>query len=98
MSERIISESQLREAIREILAEMLGVNSVQERQFYPTSGAVKKLGYDDPDQLLAAISSGLFRIGKEVQDRRKPNAQKARYYFDIDKCKKRLSELPEKRK
>lgn len=96
--ERLIPESQLREAVREILSEMLGVNSVSDRQFYPTSQAVKKLGYDNPDQLLAAISSGLFRIGKEVQDRRKPNAQKARYYFDLEKCKKRLTELPEKRK
>lgn len=96
--ERLIPESQLREAIREILAEMLGINGGSERQFYPTSQATKKLGYDHPDQLLGAISSGLFRIGKEVQDRRKPNAQKARYYFDLEKCRKRLAELPEKRK
>jgi len=41
--DRLIPESQLREAIREILAEMLGVNGVSERQFYPTSQATKKL-------------------------------------------------------
>jgi hypothetical protein len=98
MSERLIPESQLKEAIREILAEMLGATVDGSRQFYPTSKAVGILGYDNTDQLLSAVSTGLLRLGVEVHDRRKPQSQKARYYFDIEKCKKRLTQLPEKRK
>jgi hypothetical protein len=98
--ERLIPESQLKQAVREILAEMLGVQSQQpgRRKAYPTSQAYKLLGYDSPSQLYDAVESGLLRVGKEVQDRRKPQAVNARYYFDIEACQKRLAESPERRK
>lgn len=100
-SDRLIPESQLKEAVREILSEMLGVERTtlnKTRRFYPTTDACKQLGYDNPSQLYDAVATGLFRLGKEVQDRRKPKAKLARYYFDIDACQSRLKELPEKRK
>lgn len=100
MSEKMIPESQLREAVREILAEMLGVHSQPKpkRKFYPTSKAWGELGYDNQEQLYDAVSSGLLRVGYEVEDRRKPDAKLARYYFDIERCQQRLSQVPEKRK
>lgn len=96
----MIPESQLKQAVREILAEMLGVQPQQypRRRAYPTSQAYKLLGYDSSGQLYDAVESELLRIGKEVQDRRKPKAVNARYYFDIEACQKRLAELPERRK
>lgn len=98
--EKLIPESQLKQAVREILAEMLGVQPQQptRRRTYLTSQAYKLLGYDSPGQLYDAVGSGLLRIGKEVQDRRKPQAVNARYYFDIEACQKRLAESPERRK
>jgi len=100
MRERMIPESEIRAAVREILAEMLGVQPQQPttRRAYPTSQAYKLLGYDSAGQLYDAVESGLLRIGKEVQDRRKPQAVNCRYYFDIEACQKRLAELPERRK
>lgn len=98
--ERLIPESQLKQAVREILADMLGVQPQQQtrRKAYPTSQAYKLLGYDSAGQLYDAVESGLLRIGREVQDRRKPQAVNARYYFDIEACQQRLAELPERRK
>lgn len=98
--ERLIPESQLKEAIKQALAEMLGVQPQQptKRKAYPTSKAYEILGYDSPGQLYDAVESGLLRLGKEVQDRRKPQAVNARYYFDIEACQKRLAEVPERRK
>lgn len=96
----MVTESQLREAVREILAEMLGIQSQSKpkRRLYPTSKAWKELGYDNQVQLYDATAAGLLRVGYEVEDRRKPNAKLPRYYFDIERCQQRLSQLPEKRK
>ena len=94
----LISKSQLKQAVREILAEMLGVDVEQnQRKVYPTSKAFKLLGYDRAEQLRDAVASGLLRLGKEVEDRRQPEAKLPRYYFDIERCQKRLAALPEKR-
>ncbi len=94
----VMSKSQIKQVIREILAEMLGVESgLNPRKMYPTSKAFTLLGYDRAEQLRDAVASGLLRLGKEVEDRRGPNAKIPRYYFDIDRCRKRLAELPQKR-
>jgi hypothetical protein len=100
MSERYIPESELREAVRTILAEMLGVGGTEPttKRVAPTKEAIALLGYKNDEQLYDAVASGLLRLGKEVEDRRKPTGQRPRYYFDIDKCRKRLAELPERRK
>lgn len=94
----LISQSQLKQAVREILAEMLGVDvELNQRKMYPTSKAFKLLGYDRAEQLRDAVASGLLRLGREVEDRRQPAAKLPRYYFDLKRCQKRLAELPEKR-
>lgn len=94
----LFSKNQLRQAVREILAEMLGVDVERNhRKVYPTSKAFKLLGYDRAEQLRDAVASGLLRLGQEVEDRRQPTAKLPRYYFDIERCQKRLAELPQKR-
>lgn len=104
MSDRLIPESQLKQAVAEILldvAQQLGIephNSHQNRQWYDTNLAYKLLGYDEAEQLRDAVRSGLLRVGYEVRDRRKPQAKLPRYQFHIEKCQNRLLELPEKRR
>jgi len=44
------------------------------------------------------VRSLLLQVGKEVRDRRKPQARKPRYQFHIENCQKWLSELSEKRR
>jgi hypothetical protein len=99
--ERLIPESELKDAVREVLAEMLGfqqgAQSQGNRQWYDTDPAYQLLDLDNAEQLRDAVRSGLLRVGHEVRDRRKPNARLPRYQFHIDKCLQRLSERPEKR-
>ncbi|NJL21201.1 MAG: hypothetical protein HC895_10875 [Leptolyngbyaceae cyanobacterium SM1_3_5] len=104
MSDRIISESELKQAVREVLAEMLGLDAPAPasvsplRQWYDTDPAYTPLGLNDPEQLREAVRSGLLRVGHEVRDRRKPKAKLPRYQFHIEKCQQRLSERPERRR
>ena len=98
-ADSLIPMSWLKQAVREVLAEMLGVQTCPPRcQFYPTSKAWRELGYSCQKQLYDAVNSGLLRVGYEVEDRRRPQSRLPRYYFDIERCQKRLRELPEKRK
>ncbi|NJO73290.1 MAG: hypothetical protein HC833_05675 [Leptolyngbyaceae cyanobacterium RM1_406_9] len=101
MDEKAIPLSQLKQAVREVLAEMLGlefqIQAHTNRQWYDTDPAYQLLGLDDPEQLREAVRSGLLRVGHEVRDRRKPQAKLPRYQFHIENCQKRLSERPERR-
>jgi hypothetical protein len=60
----------LKQAVREVLAEMLGVGIEQaaaaNRQWYDTGSAYSLLGFDDAEQLREAVRSGLFRVGHPV--------------------------------
>ncbi|MEH1790351.1 hypothetical protein [Nostoc sp.] len=98
-TERLIPESQLRDVIKEILAEMLGVTAVAQtnRQWYDTEQAYSLLGLNLADQLRDMVRSGLLRIGHEVRDVRSPDSQIPRYQFHIEKCELRLSLPPEQR-
>ena len=99
-ADSLIPMSLLKQAVREVLAEMLGVQATaqEQRQWYDTDPAYELLGLDDPEQLRDAVRSGLLRIGHEVRDRRKPRAKLPRYQFHLEKCHRRLLEKPEKRK
>jgi hypothetical protein len=44
-----------------------------------------------------AVKDEFFRVGIEVQDRRRKNSTKPVYYFNISACLKRLNTPPEKR-
>jgi hypothetical protein len=101
MTEQLIPEQQLRQAIRDILAEMLGITpqppTSANREWYDTDPAYQLLGLKDSEQLREAVRAGLFRLGHEVRDRRKPKSKLPRYQFHIEKCHKRLEERPERR-
>jgi hypothetical protein len=93
---KYVTKDDLKEAVRECIAELMGVASPSD-EVLPTKTAYKKLGYSSPKQLYEAINSRLLRIGEEVEDRRKPASKNARLFFNISKCQKRLQTLPEKR-
>ena len=99
-AERLIPESQLREAVREILTEMLGLNATaqSQKQWYDTDPAYSLLDLDSTEQLRVMVRDGIFRVGIEVRDIRSTGSQVPRYQFDLIKCKARLSTPPEKRK
>ena len=86
-----------RDEFKKLLTNGIGEidNSIPE--FLPTSEAWKALGFSNPKQLLKAIENGLFRLNKEVQDRRGQSSQKARYYFHIKSCLRRLNTPAENR-
>ncbi|NEQ47444.1 MAG: hypothetical protein F6K00_29450 [Leptolyngbya sp. SIOISBB] len=105
MQEPLISQNELERLVevkvRQVLSEMLGLNeSSQAPEYLPIAKAVKALGYDSPSQIYKDMDSGLLRVGKrkEVEDRRRPGRQKARYYINIPLAKKRLAEDPSRRR
>lgn len=84
------------EMVKKTLAEMLGF-SINPPTFLPTTKAAKELELSN-DQLLNKVKTGVYRVGKEVQDRRSPNSTVPRYFFDVQKCRDRNNTPPEKRK
>ncbi|HYX15076.1 MAG TPA: hypothetical protein VE944_12060 [Nostoc sp.] len=104
-TDRLIPESQIRDAIKEILAEMLGVSlrAQHKNQWYDTEEAYPLLGLKSADQLREMVRNGTLRLkvkGREdyeVRDVRSPDSQIPRYQFHIEKCDTRLSLPPELR-
>ncbi|MEM9272346.1 MAG: hypothetical protein AAGA80_05205 [Cyanobacteria bacterium P01_F01_bin.143] len=86
-----------RDEFKKLLTNGIGDISNTNPQYLPTSEAWKTLGFTSSKQLLKAIENGLFRLNKEVQDRRGQRSQKARYYFNIKACIKRLNTAAEQR-
>ena len=94
-----------RDEFKKLLMQGIGEidNSIPE--YLPAPKAWKVLGFSNYRQLLKAISkrsalrgeNGLLRLNKEVQDRRGQRSQKARYYFNIKACLKRLNTPAEQR-
>ena len=95
----LISKNNIKEIVREILAEMFGVqNQNQIKQWYDIAEAYKLLDLKSAKQLREMIRSGLLRVGYEVRDRRSPDSQIARYQVHIQKTMERLQKPPEKRR
>ena len=86
-----------RDEFKKLLMQGIGESDNSNPKYLPTSEAWKALGFTSAKQLLNSFRSGLFRLNKEVQDRRGENSQKARYYFNIEACLKRLDTPAEKR-
>ena len=97
----MLNESDIRAIARDEFKKLLtqGIGEIDDSipEYLPTAKAWKVLGYSNPKQLLKAIANGLFRLNVEVQDRRGQRSQKARYYFNIKACLKRLNTPIEKR-
>jgi hypothetical protein len=66
-------------------------------EWVDASEAMEPLGFPSKSALYTAIATGLFRMGKEVRDRRLPGRQKPKYQLNIEACQKRLNTDPEKR-
>lgn len=105
MSDRLIPESQLtpivEQMVKKYLTELLGVSfssHAPQPKYLPTEQAWRELGYKNPRALYNAVQNRLLRVGIEVQDRRPSGGKNATYFFDMEKCLKRLSELPERRR
>lgn len=93
--ENHIEEEKIRKIVREEIKKIL--TKERDKDFLPTTEAYSRLGYRSERHLYHAIKSGLFRIGKEVQDRRGNSSERSKYYFDIPACLERLKTKPEYR-
>lgn len=97
----MLDEDQIRAIARDEFKKLLtqGIGEIDNSipEYLPTSEAWKVLGYSNHKQLLKAIANGLFRLNEEVQDRRGRQSKKARYYFNIKACLKRLNTPAEQR-
>jgi hypothetical protein len=91
--------SEIKEIVQEVLAEMLGMSGQQNQAGWVSlKDAVSPLGYPTYKALHKDLSAGVFRIGKEVRDRRKPGAKVARLQINIEAAQRRLGEDPANRR
>lgn len=93
-----MSRDEIKAIVREVLAEMLGLNNPVGEKWVNLREAWKPLGYPSYDALYKDVQAGLFRKGKELCDRRKPGARIARWQIDIAAARNRLRENPTKRR
>jgi hypothetical protein len=97
-----MEREQLKNLIREVLAEVLspivGNQPEPTEQWVPLTNAWRSMGYPSYDALYADVQAGLFRVGKEVRDRRKAGAKIARYQIDVVAAGKRLKQNPSMRR
>jgi hypothetical protein len=60
--------------------------------------AVEPLGYPSYGALHKDVRAGVFRMGKEIRDRRKPGAKMAKLQINVQRAQKRLLEDPATRR
>ena len=89
-------ESVVKRELRKLLTPLVEQESHDE--WVGSKEAFKLLGFPSEQALYSAVRTGLFRLGKEVCDRRLPGRKKPRYQFNLAKCQKRLETDPDKRK
>jgi hypothetical protein len=88
-----VTRDELKAAIREVLGEMLGASVNQTPTgWVALKDAVLPLGYPSYKAIHKDVSSGMFRMGQEIRDRRKPGAKLARLQINLEKAQKRLTE------
>lgn len=73
-----------------------GNSGGRKPKFLPTcqaaielEGAINEKDRNAQRRLTDKVKGGLYRIGKEVVDRRQPKAKYPVYFFDIEACVKR---------
>jgi hypothetical protein len=74
-----MERDEVKAIVREVLAEMLGAAiAPSDARWVGLQSAWRELGYPSYKALYEDVNQGLFRVGKEVRDRRKPGAKIAR--------------------
>ncbi|MEP0918964.1 hypothetical protein NC981_19205 [Leptolyngbya sp. DQ-M1] len=92
------SRAEIKELIREVFLEMCGgVQPDTSKQWLDLEQAWERLGFPSYHACYKAVQSGLFREGKEVRDRRRPGARRAKWQVNIALANKRLTQDGEKR-
>jgi hypothetical protein len=90
---------QIKQAVREVLAEMLGASGTDKQTGWVSlKDAVEPLGYPSYKALHKDVAAGVFRMGKELRDRRKLEAKRARLQINLERAQKRLMEDPANRR
>jgi hypothetical protein len=72
-------DAKVKTALKQLFSPVLNESDVEDSDWLSLDAAYKRLGYKSRKQLYDAISSGLFRVGIEVRDRRKPGRKKPLY-------------------
>jgi hypothetical protein len=93
-----VSPEEIKAIVRETLAEMFGVAPQTQDRWVSLQDAVDPLGYPSYDALYKGVTSGVFRVGKELRDRRKPGSRRPIYQINLALAEKRLSEDQSKRR
>jgi hypothetical protein len=98
-----LERDQIKQIVTEVLAELLAqtlakTTEKQSERWIALDKAWEELGYPSYSALYKDVNAGVFRVGKELRDRRKPGAKIARYQINIAVANKRLMEDPSKRR
>lgn len=93
-----MEKNELKLLIKECLLEILSGNEPPPQDWVSLQEAWRPLGYPSYDALYKAVSDGLFREGRELRDRRRTGAQKARWQINLAAAQRRLLEDPSKRR
>lgn len=92
-----MNREEVAEIVREELRRILGGAEISAK-WIPLKDAVEILGYASAEAMRRDIAAGLFRVGKEVRDRRNPGSKKPIYQINVELAQKRLLEDPSKRR
>jgi hypothetical protein len=92
-----MSHDDIRKIVRDELIKMfasLTTEPTTPNRWVALKDAVVPLGYPSYSALHKDVSAGVFRMGDEIRDRRKPGAKIARLQINLQQAQKRLSEDP----
>jgi hypothetical protein len=91
--------NEIKQMIIEVLGEMLEASmGRQQAGWVALKDAVDPLGYPSYKALHKDVAAGVFRMGKEIRDRRKPGSKQARLQINLERAQKRLMEDPANRR
>jgi len=96
-----MTRDEIQSIVRETLIDLLCPGSLSQNaaeQWMGLDKAWTPLGYPSYQALHRDVKQGLFRLGKELRDRRKPGAKIARWQIDITAAGRRLKQDPSKRR
>lgn len=90
----------VREEVLKIFATLVSTTGEPSKpdRWVDLKEAVTALGYPSYASLHKDCRAGVFRLGKEIRDRRKPGAKMARLQINIQRAQKRLLEDPANRR